>query len=53
MSSPTRRSEAKRKANHARGAKRRKNFLNKHGSTPKALTLDKPNANEKAAKKVG
>ncbi len=51
MSSPTRRSEAKRKANRARSAAKRKNFLNKHGSTPKSLTLDKPNANEKANKK--
>lgn len=53
MSSPTRRSEAKRKANHARSAKRRKNLSNKFGSTPKSLTLDKPNANEKASKKAG
>ncbi len=52
MSSPTRRSEAKRKANHARSAKRKKNFLNKHGSTPKRLSLDKPTANEKSNKKA-
>ncbi len=52
MSSPTRRSEAKRKANHARAAKRRKNSLNKHGSTPKSLPLDKPTANEISNKKA-
>lgn len=52
MASPTRKSEARRKSNHARGGKKRKNLLALHGSTPKALKLDKPNANEKASKKA-
>ena len=52
MASATRRSETKRKANHARAATRRKNHAQKYGSTPKALPLDKPNANEKAQKKA-
>lgn len=52
MGSPTKKVEARRALRKAKAATERKNHNKNHGSTPKRLPLDKPNANELASRKA-
>ncbi len=47
MASATKKLKVRREIATARRAKKRKNFIKKHGSTAKNLPLDQPNSNEK------
>jgi hypothetical protein len=46
MASPTKKSKVRRAIRKAASGKVRKNAVRLHGSTPKSLELNKPNANE-------
>ena len=48
MASATKKLKVRRALAKAGAARRRKNRVRNYGSTAKLLTLDKPNANEKA-----
>ena len=50
MASPTKKLKVRRQLRKAKMARGRKNQMKNHGSTPKLLPLDKPNANEKQTK---
>lgn len=50
MASPTKKLKIRRAINKARAGKKRKNAERRNGSTPNALPLNKPNANELAQK---
>ncbi len=48
MGSPTKKVMERRAIRKAKSAKKRKNHLKNHGSTPKQLVLNQPNAQERA-----